>query len=87
MPAHHSTPRVCDPHIAQRAIIHQLLRSDHTERWSPEQIARTLFDVTPEAIKDAILRLEANNAIYCVDEYIAASRCARYLFALDLICI
>jgi hypothetical protein len=85
MPAKHNAPRITDTRIAQRAIIHQVIRDDHRERWSPKQIEQALSDVTPETINDAIIRLEANGAIYCLDEYIGAARCTRYLYLLDLI--
>lgn len=85
MPAHHSKQRTTDAAISERAIIHQLLRDDHTERWSPKQIARELRLDRPEAINDAVIRLEASGVIWRLDEYIGASSCTRYLFALDLI--
>lgn len=87
MPAKHSAPRITDTKIAQRAIIHQLIRDDHRERWSLKQLSQALFDVTPETINDAITRLEANGAIYCLDEFVGAARCTRYLNLLELISI
>ncbi len=83
MPAHH-TPQ-SDTQFEQRAIVHQLLRDDHTERWTPKQLQRALSDIEPEAIDEAVAELEANGAAWRLDDYIGASRCARHLFALDLI--
>lgn len=85
MPAHHSKSCKSSTRLAQRAIIHQLLRDDHHEGWTTKQLQHILSDITPAAMQDAIIRLEANNVIYCMDDFIAASRCTRYLFVLDLI--
>jgi hypothetical protein len=85
MPAKRSTPLDYDPVLVQRVITHQLLRGDHTERWSPKQLQRAISDMTPEVITDALTRLEANGVIWSLDEFVGASRCTRCLFALDLI--
>jgi hypothetical protein len=79
--------RITDPGMAQRAIVHQLLRTDHRERWSLKQLQRTLSDVEPATISDAIVRLEAGGVIYCLDEFVGAARCARHLDALGLIAV
>ena len=71
----------------ERAIVLQLLRDDHRERWSDKQIERALYDFKPEAIRKAIVRLEAGGVICCLDEFIGASRCAQYLDSLELISI
>jgi hypothetical protein len=83
MPPHH-TPH-SDTHFEQRAIIHQLLRDDHTERWTPKQLHRVFADIEPEVTNEALAELEANGAIWRLDDYVGASPCARHLFALDLI--
>ncbi len=41
--------------------------------------------MTPEIITDALTRMEANGVIWCLDEFVGASRCTRCLFSLDLI--
>ena len=85
MPAHHSPlPTAADKQL-ERAIVLQLLRVDHRERWSDKQIERALNNFKPEAIRKAIVRLEAGSVIYCLDEFIGASRCAQYLDSLELI--
>jgi hypothetical protein len=85
MPAHH-TP-TSDTYFEQRIIIHQLLRHDHTERWTPKQLQRVFSDIEPEIIAEAVAKLEATGVAWRLDEYVGASRCARRLFSLDLICI
>ncbi|HEV3323787.1 MAG TPA: hypothetical protein VG147_16545 [Solirubrobacteraceae bacterium] len=87
MPAHHSAPPTTAAKQLDRAIILQLLRDDHRERWSDKQIERALPDFKPEAIHKAIVRLEAGGVICCLDEFIGASRCAQYLDSLELISI
>jgi hypothetical protein len=83
MPANH-TPE-SDTYLEQRAIVHQLLRDDHTERWTPKQLQRVLSDIAPETIKDAVAELEEAGVAWRLDDYLGASRCARHLFSLDLI--
>jgi hypothetical protein len=74
-----------DLRVVERAIILQLLRDDHHERWSLKQLERELEDTTPEAMSDAIASLNASGVIYRLDEFIGASRCARHLDSLELI--
>jgi hypothetical protein len=85
MPANH-TPQ-SNTFFEQRIIIHQLLREGHTERWTPKQLQRALRDIEPEVIVEAVAELEAAGVAWRLDEYVGASRCARYLLSLDLICI
>ncbi len=83
MPANHTPDS--DTFLEQRAIIHQLLREDHTERWTPKQLQRSLSDITPETIDEAVADLEDAGVAWRLDGYVGASRCARHLFGLDLI--
>ncbi len=83
MPANH-TPQN-DTYLEQRAIVHQLLCDDHTERWTPKQLQRALSDIAPETIDEAVAELEEAGAAWRLDGYVGASRCARHLFSLDLI--
>lgn len=85
MPAHH-TPQ-SHTRLEQRAIIHQLLRCDHTERWTPKQLQRALIDIAPQEITEALTELEAAGVAWRLDDYVGASHCARHLDSLDLICI
>lgn len=77
--------RTDDPLMAQRAIIRQVLRHDHRDRWSLRQLRKALGEITPAAIDDAIIRLDANGVILCLDDFLGASRCTRHLDAIDLI--
>lgn len=57
-----------DPLMAQRAIVRQVLRTDHGETGSRQQRQRTLSDATPKAIIEAVALLHANGVISCLDE-------------------
>lgn len=87
MPAHHSPLPTAAAKQLERAIVLQVLRTDHRERWSDKQIERAIPDFKPEAIRKAIVRLEAGGVICCLDEFVGASRCAQYLDSLELISI
>jgi hypothetical protein len=73
--------------MAQRAVVLQVLRTDHSERWSIKQLERALGNTTADAINDAVIRLEANGVICCLDEFVGASRCAWHLDAIGLIAV
>ena len=83
MPANH-TPE-SDTYVEQRAVVLQLLRKDHRQRWSLKQLEHELYDIEPETIDEAVAKLEAEGVIYRLDEFIGASHCARRLDSLDLI--
>lgn len=74
-----------DPGMAQRAILRQLLRTDHREGWPLNHLQLAVTEVTPAAVSDAVMRLEAGGVVYCLDEFVGASRCTRHLDALGLI--
>ncbi len=85
MPAQHSALPTAADSLVERAIVLQVLREDHRARWSDKQIERAIPDFKSEAIRKAIVRLEAGSVIYCLDEFIGASRCTQYLDSLELI--
>ena len=83
MPAHRRCGNAT--RLAQHAIVHQLLRCNHTQRWSPKQLQRAFSDLTPEHVAEAVSHLEEAGAVWRLDDFIGASRCTRHLFGLDLI--
>jgi hypothetical protein len=83
MPANHTLES--DTRFEQRAVMLQLLRNDHTERWTPKQLQRAISDIEPDVIAEACAALEAAGALWRLDDYVGASRCARCLDSLDLI--
>jgi hypothetical protein len=73
--------------IAERAIVLQVLRDDHDERWSRGELERELYDVQPLAIGEALGRLREEGVVHLSGELVWASRCARHLDALGMISI
>jgi len=81
------THKRSDQAIAERAIVCQVLRDDHPERWSRAELERAITTSAPLAISDALARLDAEGVVVLDGEQVQASGCARYLDALELICI
>lgn len=83
-----------DLQIAERAIILQLLRDDHDERWTHAALQAEVSDVEPSVLSSAVERLErhgvalhgiALQGIALQGEYVRASPCARHLDELGLV--
>jgi hypothetical protein len=75
------------PSNAQRSILMQLLRDDHPQPWTRAEIQTALDDLPAQAISDALARLEAEAVVVLDGEQVQASRAARYIDALGLICV
>ena len=73
--------------IVERAIVLQSLRADHRDCWSHAELERELSDIAPLDISDALARLQTEGVVVLEGEQVRASGCARYLDALNLICI
>jgi hypothetical protein len=73
--------------VAERAIVLQVLRDDHPERWSRAELERELYDVEPLIIGGALERLREEGVVHLSGELVWASRCARHLDALGMISI
>jgi hypothetical protein len=74
--------------MAQRAIVHQVIRDDHPERWTREELERELSDIDPQVVGEAIAWLECEDVVEGAQLTVVwASRCLRYLEALGLISI
>ncbi len=80
-------PLISDPDIAERAIILQILRNDHDERWSPAELQAESYDVAPTALADALDCLERHGVIGRCGEQYVASRCAFHMDALGMVSI
>jgi hypothetical protein len=73
---------------AQRAIVLQVLRDDHPERWTRTELERQLPDFLPEEVEAAVEDLAAEGVLSINDdETIRASLCARTLDTLGLVSI
>ncbi len=74
-----------DPRI-ERAIVLQLLRDDHDERWSRIELEAEVSDLKPTALSRAVECLERHGVVVALDDRVVlASRCARHLDELELI--
>jgi len=76
----------CDPRI-ERAIILQLLRDDHWDRWSRAELEVEISNVEPLDIRDALARLDQDGIVQISGECVSASRAVRRLDELGLIAI
>jgi hypothetical protein len=74
--------------MAQRAIVHQVIRDDHPERWTQAELERELSDLPPGSVRKAIMGLETEGVVEGAQLTVVwASRCLRYLDALGLVSI
>jgi hypothetical protein len=71
----------------RRPIVLLVLDSDHAEVWSRAEIERALNDTDPLTINDALADLEAEGVVILAGEQVRASRCARQLDGLGVICV
>jgi hypothetical protein len=76
----------CDPRI-ERAIILQVLRDDHGDRWSRAELEVEISNVEPLDISDALARLGQDGIVQISGESVSASRAVRRLDELGLIAI
>jgi hypothetical protein len=79
-------PGECDPRI-ERAIILQLLRDNHGDRWSRAELEVEISKVEPLDISDALARLDQDGIVQISGESVSASRAVRRLDELALIAI
>ena len=73
--------------LAQRAIVLQVLRNDHAERWTRVELEQEASDIEPLAVSDALMTLDAEGVVILDGENVEASRCARHLDYLELVAI
>ena len=79
-PQPHSEPR-----SVERAIVLQLLRDDHDERWSRAELEAEINGMEPSVLRSAIAELERRGVVVAQGEHVVASRCARHLDELGLV--
>lgn len=78
-------PKRIDSTLAQRAIVFQVLRDDHPEKWMRVEFEQRASDIDPLTVSDALATLEAEGVVILDGEHVEASRCARHLDALGVI--
>jgi hypothetical protein len=71
----------------ERAIVLQVLRNDHAERWTRAELEVEINDFDPLTVSDALATLEAESVVILDGEQVRASACARRLDYLELISI
>jgi hypothetical protein len=69
----------------ERAIVMQVLRDDHAERWSTADLAVEIFDFAPATRELALERLERAGVVCRAGESVWASRATCHLDELELI--
>jgi hypothetical protein len=81
--------RVCnrDAWMVERAIVLQILRDDHEERWSREELAREIPDFEPGVLDEALVRLEREGILQLADGCAWATRAPLRLDELELISV
>ena len=77
--------RLLSPETAERAVVLQLLRDDHDERWSHAELQAAVSDLEPSALTSALERLEQHGVVALLNGYVLASRCAGHLDDLGLV--
>jgi hypothetical protein len=76
-----------DGEVAERAIVLQVLRDDHEQRWSRVELEGEIYDIEPLAIGEALERLREVGVVHLSGELVWASRCARHLDELGMVSI
>jgi hypothetical protein len=87
MPDEQRIPKRNDLTLAQRAIVLQVLRDDHPERWTRAELEVEIDDIEQQALVSALAILAIEGVVIFDDKEIWASQCARHLDALGLVSI
>jgi hypothetical protein len=80
-------PGWTDGEQVERAIVLQVLRDDHPERWTRAELEAEVFDFDPLTVNEALTRLAAVGVVILDGEWVRASACARRIDALELVAI
>jgi hypothetical protein len=78
-------PKRIDPALAERAIVFQVLRDDHPEKWTRAELEQEASDIDPLTVSDALAHLATEDVVILDGEHVEASACTRHLDTLDLI--
>jgi DNA-binding HxlR family transcriptional regulator len=73
--------------MVERAIVLQVLRDDHEERWGRAELAREIPDFEPAVLEEGLTELERDGVLRREEHAVFASRAARRLDELELISI
>ena len=78
-------PKRIDLTLVQRAIILQVLRDDHPEKWTRAELEQQLSDIEPLTVSDALAGLAIAEVVSVDGESVCAARCVRHLDILGLL--
>ncbi len=73
--------------MAQRVIVLQLLRDDHPEQWTRQELEAEIGDIPERTILAALVYLAIEEVLEVDENGVQASKCARYMDELDLIAV
>jgi hypothetical protein len=71
----------------ENLLLLHVLRDDHAERWTREELRCELHDINPAAIDESLEGMEAAGVVVLDGEHVERSRCAQWFNALGVICI
>ncbi|HXA53998.1 MAG TPA: hypothetical protein VNV37_03895 [Solirubrobacteraceae bacterium] len=71
----------------ERAVVLQLLRDDHEQRWTRAELASEISDFEAAAVEEALTRLEHDGVLRREGAAVWASCAARRLDELELISV
>ena len=73
--------------MVERAVVLQILREDHEERWDRAELAQEISDFEPEVLDEALGHLERDGVLHRQGDSVSAARAVRRLDELELISI
>jgi DNA-binding HxlR family transcriptional regulator len=73
--------------MVERAIVLQILRDDHEERWPRAELVEEISDFGPAVVEEALGHLERDGVLQRRGDSVWAARPARRLDELELISI
>jgi DNA-binding HxlR family transcriptional regulator len=76
-----------DVWMVERAIVLQILRDDHEERWPREELAEEISDFESAVLDESLRRLERDGVLQREGDAVWAARATRRLDELELISI
>jgi len=76
-----------DVWVVERAIVLQVLRDDHDERWTRVELAEEIPDFDPAVLDSALACMERDGVLHRERDVAWAARAARRLDELELISI
>ncbi len=72
---------------AQRAVVLQVLRDDHPERWTRPELEAEIADIPEQTMLAALVYLAIEEVLDVDDDGVRASQCALYLDSLELVAV